>query len=333
MWFDRELLERMEVWRERGARVALATIVAAAGSSPRPVGTAIGVSETGEICGALSNGCIENEIIEEAASVFATGEPKVLTYGVGDGVVAAGLLCGGEITIYLERLDAAFITDLRAAYGSGRDFTIVSAPGTKVVRVEQSIGEDAAARFDPSTREGEQRYVGLPSLVLLGAGDIAEALATLGRFLGFLITLVDPRSEYVARYAQPHRYDRIIAAWPDEVLGEIPIGRTTAVVSLFHEERFELAPLARLLKNGAAYVGALGSRRVQREREHALREQGVSDDELRRLHAPVGLDIGAQTPKEIALAIISEIIATRNARAGGQLRTGSGPIGGAKTLH
>lgn len=286
------------------------------------------MTQDGEVYGALSNGCVENEIVDEAAAVFATGEPKLLRYGVGDGVVAAGLLCGGEILVYLERLAPEFIDDLRAACGRATDFFIETSRDRKRILSDPPaalrIGDDTF--FDPEAMMLVQRFAAAPHLVLLGAGDITEAIAVLGRYLGYAITLVDPRVEYVERYADRTRYDTIIHAWPQDAITQIPLRSDAAVVSLFHEQRFEIDAIAHLLKDGVCYVGALGSRRVQRERLAVLRERGLSDEMLRRLHAPVGLDIGASAPKEIALAILSEIVAARNARGGGQLKDASGPI-------
>ena len=324
MRFDAALLEKLALWYRAGSRVCLATVAKIEGSSPRSAGACIAIREGGGVHGAISNGCVEAEIVENAKAVFADGEMRVLRFGVGDGVVETALLCGGTIAVTLVRLEEAFLEELIGEVATGRPFAITLDPSAQSIGASLNVGEDVV--FDDLSMRLVLRIDPPLRLVLLGAGDISEALAIATRALGYAVTLVDPRRDYVALYANPRNYDAIVYAWPESVIDEFPLGEEDAVVSLFHEARFELDALAYLLTRTRAYVGALGSRRVQAERLAALIERGVTRAELARLHAPVGLDIGADAPAEIAVAIAAELVAARNGRAGAPLRDGTGPI-------
>jgi xanthine dehydrogenase accessory factor len=273
-----QIADELRRWQERGdAHAALATVVATRRSAPRPVGSRLAVSEQGELAGSVSGGCVESEVAELAKEVLATGEARVVSYGISDELAfSVGLPCGGEIDVSLERVP---LDDLEAL----------------------------AAETSPHR------------LVVFGAVDIAEALCAAANQLGWQSVVADPRPAFATPERVPSAGE-VRAGWPDEVLAEIEPDEATAVVVLTHENRFDVPALAVALRSEAFYVGALGSRRTTERRRERLLEVGVAEEQLDRIMGPCGLDIGADSQEETALAIIAEILAVRAGRRGGPLR-------------
>jgi xanthine dehydrogenase accessory factor len=271
----------------------VATVVATRSSAPRPVGSKLVVREDGSLEGSVSNGCVESDVVLAAEDVRETGVPRLVTYGITDDMaIGVGLPCGGEIDVFLE------------PYGGAPDIE----RGTSYVVVE---GDDAGRRWT----EADRVQTGLrenvfaeavgppPRLVAVGAGDIAEALCALAKPLGWRTVVVDPRAGLANRERVPSA-DEILVAWPDEV----DIDPETALVSLVHEERIDIPALKKGVEGGAFYVGALGSRRAQEKRAEKL------GDLASGVRGPVGLDLGGETPAEIALEIVGEILAAHKQR-------------------
>jgi xanthine dehydrogenase accessory factor len=298
-----ELLPALRRWLERDEDVALATVVATRRSAPRPVGSVLGVSAGGELAGSVSAGCVENEVYGEAREVLDGGPARERTFGITDeAAIGVGLPCGGEIDVYVARASRDLLRRAVAELERGR---IVS------VRPE---GDALQLVSTPP-----------PRLVVVGAVDTAEALCRGARSLGWRSIVVDPRP----RFATPERMpsaDELVLEWPDDALARIQPDEGTAVVVLAHDDRIDLPALTSSLASDAFFVGAIGSRRTQERRRAALLELGVDADALERLHGPVGLDIGAQSPAETALAILAEVLAVRAGRSGGSLRDRSGRI-------
>jgi xanthine dehydrogenase accessory factor len=298
-----ELLPALRRWLERDEDVALATVVATRRSAPRPVGSVLGVSASGELAGSVSAGCVENEVYAEAREVLDGGPARERTFGITDeAAIGVGLPCGGEIDVYVARASRDLLRRAVAELERGR---IVS------VRPE---GDALQLVSTPP-----------PRLVVIGAVDTAEALCRGARSLGWRSIVVDPRP----RFATPERMpsaDELVVEWPDDALARIQPDEGTAVVVLAHDDRIDLPALTSSLASDAFFVGAIGSRRTQERRRAALLELGVDVDALERLHGPVGLDIGAQSPAETALAILAEVLAVRAGRSGGSLRDRSGRI-------
>ena len=298
-----ELRDALGRWLDGGDDVALATVVATRKSAPRPVGSVLGVTGDGELAGSVSAGCVENEVYAEAKDVLAGGASRQVTYGISDEqALGVGLPCGGEIDVFVARADAALLRRALDELERGR-----------VVTVRPSGGE-----LELVSRPA-------PRLVVVGAVDTAEALCRAARDLGWRTLVVDPR----ARFATPARVpsaDELEVEWPDTALERIAPDEGTAVVVLAHEDRIDLPALAAALAGDAFYVGVIGSRRTQAKRREGLREVGVPEEAIDRLHGPVGLDVGAETPAETALAILAEILAVRSGRTGGPLRDRTGRI-------
>lgn len=202
--------------------------------------------------------------------------------------------------------------------------------------LDERVAQDARAALDAEqsmTRPYGEREIFLdvyalpPELILFGAVHVAQAMARFAQSLGFRVTIVDARRALASRERFPHA-ERIIHKWPNDAFAELEIGRNSWIAILTHDPKLDEPAILGALQTEARYIGAIGSRKVNAERRERMREAGVSEEDLARLHGPVGLDLGGQTPEEIAIAILAEMIAVRNQRSGGFLVHGSGNIRG-----
>ncbi|MDQ6608117.1 MAG: XdhC family protein [Actinomycetota bacterium] len=351
----RSLLETIEDWVDRGEQVALATVVATKKSAPQPAGTKMAVNEIGQVSGAVSGGCVEGAVVEVAETVIGGAPPRLLHYGIADDDAwDVGLPCGGEISVWVEAyggLQARF----HALARSGARAALVTVlqggplPGAKLLVGADgaasgslgSAGLDAAAlelagaalwseRSEQQEVAGATLFVDVvappPRLIVFGAVDFAAQLAEVAVLAGWRAFVIDPR----ARFATPERFpaaERVIAAWPQEALAQLdPIDRATAVAVLTHDPKLDDAALSAVLASEAGYIGAMGSRRAQEHRRERLLAAGMTEDQLQRISAPIGLDLGALTAAETALSIMSEIVAVRRGRTGGRLIDSRGRI-------
>jgi xanthine dehydrogenase accessory factor len=332
----REILSELDRWRARGDRIALARVVATRRSAPRPVGSKLIVSETGELAGSISGGCVESEVVEAAREVLAGGEAKLLTFGISDELaLSVGLPCGGEIDVWVDEPDAELLDELAE---------VARTEQRAVFFVDLEDGSERLARdgddevADELIRSGHSKVVELhgrrvfadvfgppPRLFVYGAVDTADALCAAAKAIGWRTVVADAR----ARFATPERLpnaDEIVVAWPDEALARIAPDHTTAILVLTHDDKFDLPLLTGALATEAYYIGALGSRRNQDRRRERLRDEGVDEADLDRISGPAGLDIGAHTPAETAVSMLAEIMAVRAGRDGGRLKDTSGRI-------
>jgi len=332
----RELLADLDRWRARGERVALARVVATRRSAPRPVGSKFAISESGELAGSVSGGCVENEVYEEARDVLRGGEPRLRTYGISDDLaLSIGLPCGGEIDVWVDEPDPALLERLAEVVREDQRAVVL----TDLMEGGQRLllpGEDE--RADELIRAGHSRVVELegrkvfadvfgppPRLLVYGAVDTAEALCAAAKGVGWHTIVADARGKFATRERIPSA-DELLVAWPDEALAQVEPDHATAVVVLTHDDKFDVPLLVGALAGDAFYVGALGSRRNQERRRERLLEAGVDESALDRISGPAGLDIGAQSPAETAVSILAEIMAVRAGREGGPLTDASGRI-------
>jgi xanthine dehydrogenase accessory factor len=422
-----DLMPSLAGWRPAasGERCAVATIITASGSVPRPPGTSMLVSESGEILGSLSGGCVEGAVVASALEVMADGGTRLEAFGFSsEDAFAVGLTCGGELEVHIQPLDgsAAGFGALRkfaagdperplalirridaatapktvspkavagsalgaaGARGAGTQVTasaqppsvvVVPDPGTFQVAgsadLAALLGLDApnldtearreallaaAAQVEPLLRGGRTGLVRLAPpqgcgsatspepvtllvesrlpqarLLVFGANDFGAALVPAAKLLGYRVTLCDARPAFAAqeRFAAA---DEVATDWPHRYLAaEAAAGRIdgrTVICVLTHDPKFDIPLLQEALALDVAFVGALGSRRSHRQRIDGLLEAGVAPERLARLHSPIGLDLGAVTPAEVAVSITAELIASRTgAAACTPLRDGSGPI-------
>jgi xanthine dehydrogenase accessory factor len=332
----REILSELDRWRARGDRIAMARVVATRRSAPRPVGSKLIVSETGEIAGSISGGCVESEVVEAAREVLAGGEPRLVTFGISDDMaLSVGLPCGGEIDVWIDEPERELLGRLADVARSEQRavFFVDLDDGTERLVLD---GDNDVT--DELIRSGHSKVVELhgrrvfadvfgppPTLFVYGAVDTADALCAAARAVGWRAIVGDARARFATRERLPNA-DEIMVAWPEEALARVAPDHTTAILVLTHDDKFDLPLLTGALATDAYYIGALGSRRNQERRRQRLLEAGVDESDLERISGPAGLDIGAHTPAETAVSMLAEIMAVRAGRDGGRLRETSGRI-------
>jgi xanthine dehydrogenase accessory factor len=314
-------------WRRQGRRTALATVLRTWGSSPRQPGSQLAVNEDREFVGSVSGGCVEGAVIHEALEVMASGRPKTLDFGVSDeDAWAVGLACGGKVSIYVDPVEAEeehLLSDVLEEQRR-RGAVLVTRLGHREHRLLHPFDETAddpalleAAR-DALTRDrseivqtpgGElflQVYNPPLRMLVVGAVHIAQALATMAAMVGFDVTVIDPRRAFASDARFPGV--QLVHGWPEEVLSSLSIDHRTAVVTLSHDPKLDDPALEAALRSPAFYVGALGSRRTHAKRVARLTEKGFTTEEIARIRAPVGLDIGAVSPAEIAVSALAQVV-------------------------
>ena len=333
-------------WLAAGEQIALATVVGAKGSSPRPLGSCMAVTVSGQMVGSVSGGCVEGTVFEEAQTVLAGGPSIRLRYGVADETAwQVGLACGGVIEVYVEPL-ANVHRQLLAALAVEETIALATCldgdeggqpngwPDDKVggghllawpdgrMEGDRSLAAGLTDLFPGPAAESRcvagddvfvQAFAPPPVIVIIGAVHIAAPLVSLAQTLCFCVQIVDARRAFATRDRFPTA-DELIVAWPQDALSAEKLGPQHHVVILSHDPKFDLPALQIALRSRAAYVGLIGSRATQAKRQAALREAGFGDAELARIHGPVGLDLGGREPAEIALAILAEIVAARHGR-------------------
>ena len=307
-------------WHRDGRGAALATVVETWGSAPRQAGSQLAISGNGEIMGSVSGGCVEGAVVTEAMDALQDGKPRLLTFGVSDETAfSVGLACGGTIRVLVEPIGAGgdrLPEEMLAAIAAARQSRkpLVYAIGVEGwARHLIAPGTDAAAdlrlRSDRSGMEEDGRFLAVYNpplrLIVVGAVHIAQPLVTLARSLGYDPVIIDPRAAFGSSDRFPGEV--ILEDWPDEaVLGQHPDSRT-AVVTLTHDTKLDDPAIRSALASNCFYLGCLGSTRTHAKRIDRLRDAGYDDATLARIHAPVGLDIGAKTPAEIAVSIMAQI--------------------------
>ena len=307
----RDILDTLERWAAEGRKVATATVVATERSAPRDPGAVLAVSETGEVAGSVTGGCVEPAVYEEARDVLTGGAPRLLSYGIADEeAFEVGLSCGGTVHIFVDMLDATLLRELANAVRAERPVGLsVTVEGPRLGAKHLT---DATSATGLVGVEGERTFVlsfaPPPRMYVFGAVDHAAAVARIGRFLGYRVTVCDARARFVTAERFPD-VDELVVDWPDRFLAGAPVDERSAIVVLTHDHKFDVPLLQVALRTKAGYVGAMGSRTTTEEREAKLRAAGVTDAELARLHAPIGLPIGARTPEEVAVAIAAELVA------------------------
>jgi xanthine dehydrogenase accessory factor len=329
----REVLVQLEDWLAKGERAALATVIDARRSAPRPLGSRLAVSESGLLFGSVSGGCVESDVAIQAREVIAGGEPRVLPYGIADeDARSVGLPCGGEIDVFVAPVsDRELVTRLRRALEEGvrgRLTTVVKGQGAGEMLLELD-GAAAADRPALVQENGQTLFVEPlappPLLLTIGAVDLAEVLCSLAAQLGWRSAVADPRRALLTPERLPSA-GGLIDGWPEDALARAGTDEQTAVLILAHDEKIDIPALSWALRSDAFYVGALGSRRTQAKRRERLAQEGLTEAQLERLSGPAGLDLGGETLEETALSILAEIVAVRRGREGGRLRDAKAAI-------
>jgi xanthine dehydrogenase accessory factor len=312
-------LERMPElaldWHRAGKGAVIATVVETWGSAPRAVGSQMVVSGAGEMEGSVSGGCVEGAVVVEAMELVGSGAAKLLDFGVSDDeAFAVGLACGGRIRVLVEpvggALPVAVLEDLAAARAARRPVAYVADLDGGARRLAPSAEFAERFRMDRSGVEEDGRHfvhVHNPPLRMLvvGAVHIAQALVPMARIAGHDVTVIDPRPAFGAAARFPDT--DIVEEWPDEALEALGLDARTAVVTLTHDPKLDDPAIRAALGSEVYYLGCLGSTRTHAKRVARLTEAGFSQDQIARIHAPVGLDIGARGPGEIAVSVLAEV--------------------------
>jgi len=301
-----DLLPSLREYAQAG-RVALATLVGIEGPSPRPLNSEMAIAADGRVAGYVSGGCVEAAVAEEAAMAMAEGRPRLLDYGVGSPVLDIQLSCGGRIGIFVRELrePARYVNALAVARRDRRTVTVLSDRETGAWDIVEGARE-ADARLYARVQRPPLR------LVAVGGDPVTLAVAQLGPLLGVEVILLRPHGPIEPPQGVP------LAGYDSRslrvALGDLPLDDRTAVYSLSHDTEIDHAVAAHALHSSAFAVGILGSRNKIGARVERLKDDGVDDDELQRLHLPAGLPIGAQTPHGIALSILAQVCQRDRAR-------------------
>ena len=306
----RDLLPTLARWHVDGRRVAIATVVERRGSAPRDPGASLALSDRGEIAGSVTGGCVEPAVLREAEEVLGGASARLREYGIPDeAAFEVGLACGGTVGILIAELDTSIVPVLDEAVRADRPVALA------MIAAGERIGEQLLAEGAPESvltdLNGETVFLhafnARPAMYVFGAIDHAAALTRVGKLLGYRVTVCDARAAFVT----PERFpdaDELVVEWPDRFLRRAPVDATTAICVLTHDEKFDVPVLVAALDTPAAYIGAMGSKVTTADREERLRAEGVGDAGIARIHAPIGLAIGARSPEEVAVAIGAEIV-------------------------
>jgi xanthine dehydrogenase accessory factor len=361
----REILPALAGWWSAGTPFGLATVVAVSRSAPRGPGAAMAVGPDDEVVGSVSGGCVEGAVLELAQEAVASGRALLETFGYSDDdAFAVGLTCGGEITVLVRPVtperEPAFGA-VAESVAAGRPVTVATVtdgpaergatlavwpdevrgtlgtPGldaavTADARGELALGATGLRHYGP---HGERRedavtvflhsFAPPPRMLVFGAIDYAAAVARIGDFLGYRVTVCDARPVF----ATPRRFPpgvEVVVDWPHRYLRHTGTDERTVICVLTHDPKFDVPLLEEALRRPAAYIGAMGSRRTHDERRARLVAAGLTAAELSRLRSPVGLDLGARTPEEVAVSVAAEIVALRWGGSGAPLTSTDGAI-------
>jgi len=314
--FD-QMPETALAWHRAGKGVALCTVVQTWGSAPRRVGAQLVVSDQAEMEGSVSGGCVEGAVVAEAIEAIERGEMRLLEYGISDGdAFAVGLACGGTIRVLVEPIGAQMPVDMLADLVAARAAREAVAYVVNVETGARSLaktGHTERFRLDRSGFEDDaQTFVAVHNpplrMVIVGAVHIAQALVPMAAVAGFDVSVIDPRAAFGAAARFPGT--TLIEDWPDEALDTLGLDARTALVLLTHDPKLDDPALVKALNSDVFYIGALGSKRTHASRVTRLQEAGFNAEQIARVNGPVGLDIGAASPPEIAVSILAEVLQT-----------------------
>ncbi|MBE1284785.1 MAG: XdhC/CoxI family protein [Rhodobacteraceae bacterium] len=303
-------------WHRAGTGAALATVVQTWGSAPRRVGSQLVVGGDGRIEGSVSGGCVEGAVVVEALEALEDGEHRMLEFGVSDeDAFAVGLACGGTIKVMVEPVGTAMPEDLLAELVAARAervplaYEVHLTDGTRRLLHE---GHAQRMRLDRSGLEEDgETFVGIHNpplrLIVVGAVHIAQALVPMARIAGYDPVIVDPREAFASQERFPG--ETLIHDWPDDAVAQIGLDARTALVLLTHDPKLDDPALEAALGANCFYIGALGSTRTHAKRVARMQEAGFTEAQIARIHGPIGMDIGAAGPAEIAVSILGEMTA------------------------
>lgn len=342
-----DIFKQICEWVDAGENFALATVAQTWGSSPRQIGSSMAIRPDSTVIGSVSGGCVENDVIEIARQVLNTGKPHLAEYGVSNETAwSVGLTCGGRISVLIE-IHPAFATntteveiwpELRSSLANGKPailltqwpeaearHLLVFQDGKHIgdwqestsLAIDLAISQYRSRQSATIELEGQRTLVQIfpkpDRLVIIGAAHISIPLVGFAKKLGFSVIMIDPRRIFANASRFQEQPDQMIAEWPQEVLPGLEVDADCYAVLLTHDPKIDDPALHNLLETDVRYIGALGSRKTHEKRRDRLKEAGFSDEQIARIRGPVGLDINAKTPEEIALSIMAEIVQVKRA--------------------
>lgn len=334
-----DILDTVDQWIAQNRPAALATVVETWGSAPRGIGSKMAVTADMAMIGSVSGGCVETAVIEQALEILEDRKPRLLHFGVSDDTAwEVGLTCGGRISVFVEPLDARWWQMVTAEVRANRPAATVTimegvnagqkalfdgsgqalytspalAPDTceQLAQAAQSRNRSGRAAIAEQNVMVDLHFP-RPHLILIGGVHVAMPLQAFARQIGFRVSVIDPRQVFATEERFPE-VDSILHSYPDKALPQLGLDRNTYIAVLTHDPKIDDKALTTALPSPVPYVGVLSSKRTHELRTQRLLEAGLSQEQIDRIHTPIGIDINAQTPEEIALCILAEIVAVRN---------------------
>ncbi len=340
----KELLNQINTWTAKNKPMVLARVIQTWGSSPRPIGSSMVISEDMDMVGSVSGGCVEGAVLKEAKTIMNGINGKRLSYGVSDDDAwAVGLSCGGKIQVYLQPWSlpikagqTTVFNKLQECLATNKSCILVSTlvdaetKNSLIIPNENTHGAQLPAEVVPKsleafdkrihenvTIEGVDYFIQVfpqrSQLIIIGAAHITSDLVRLAQDFDFETIVIDPRATFAKNTTFPIKPDRLLEKYPSEVLDDMLLGPYTYAVILSHDPKIDDNALQILLRKNVAYIGALGSKKNHEKRTNRLLEKGFTQEEISKINAPIGLDIHAQGAKEIALSIMGAVIKAKNA--------------------
>lgn len=342
-----EELIQLRTWLEEGKKTAIAIVVSKKGSALRQTGAKMVISEKGEIFGSVSGGCVESAVAEEALQCIRSRDIKLLHYGITDDTAwSVGLMCGGEIDVFIHPvlpeseigIDRAIVEKLIELQQEQIPYVFLDfmdgeiAGQTCIVEfhngnpdrisaawIDQGLTTKVQQVFDGGSSQIIETSKGLvftdvykpnPRLVIIGAAHVSRALVELAKKLDYRIIIIDPRTAFATEERFPD-VDEMLTIWPVKAMDKIGLNSDDYVLLLSHDDKLDLPAAGKAIEIGVRYIGMLSSRTTRERRFKLLQEEGYEGNILKKIHAPVGLDIGARSIEEIALSVLAEITAFR----------------------
>ena len=333
-----DIVSRIKELVDKEKPFAMARVIKTWRSSPRPVGSAMLVTDSGEMIGSVSGGCVENAVVKKALEVIQSGQSKVMDFGVADEEAwEVGLSCGGQISVLITPFmeDDAYVKFLRFL-NNKKDFFILTrlegpshsnpvymdrmddelagnpvlvqnikaafASGVSGAVVQSRVGDEYFAHF----------FRKKPLLILIGSAHITSELLALAHMYDFETVVIDPRDTFAKKTSRKEEPGQLLVNWPQEVLNDFTLDKDSYAVILSHDPKIDDEALNILLPSEVRYIGALGSKKTHAKRVERLKSYGFSDEPIASIDAPIGIDIGSQTPKEIALSVMGALIKAKN---------------------
>ena len=309
-----DILTPMSVWLKEKRKVALATVISTWGSAPRPVGGQMAIDSNGEIIGSVSGGCVEGAVINEGINSINDGKLRIKDYGISNDMAwEVGLACGGELKILIQplNLEDEIVYSIVENIKNREPTKILINCLTGSRHIDNSI-INQISYYDKIKEEFIHVIDPKPRLFIVGAVHIAQALISLAKTADFEIILIDPRDHFATKDRFPNC--KIINEWPDTALSNFILDKATHLVTLTHDPKIDDPALIYTLKKDIGYIGSLGSKKTHNKRCERLIDIGFSQNDINKIHGPIGLNIKAKTPAEIAVSIMAEIINFRRSK-------------------